>query len=140
VLEGGRFDEDATERASDVGAERGESTKLEWEREHPLPHGDGGKDAVDEVRGGVRHAASSAARAETAPLAAEGDEEIAAAVVAMETQEAVREDAAREVVAERLLDVARQTARVVHASVIEEGLEHRQCERAPEEGLLQEAL
>jgi hypothetical protein len=77
--------------------------------------------AVDEVRRGVRHAASSAARADA--LATEGDEGIAAAVVAMETHEAVREDAACEVVEERLIDVARQSARVVQPGVIEEGLE-----------------
>ncbi len=42
--------------------------------------------------------------------AAEGDEQISAAVVAMVSQKAVGEDAAGEVVAKRLLDVARQTA------------------------------
>jgi hypothetical protein len=64
-----------------------------------------------------------AARADAAALAAEGDEEIAAAVVAVETQEAVGEDAAREVIAERLLEVARQTARVALAGVLEEGFD-----------------
>src|SRR5689334_19917723 len=62
LLKGDRFDEDATERASDVGAKRGQSAKLERQREHPLAHGDGGEDTVDEVRGNVRHAAPGAAR------------------------------------------------------------------------------
>jgi hypothetical protein len=123
LLQGDCLDEDASERAGDVGPERGELTELEREREHPLSHGDGGEDAIDEVRGGVRPAASSAARADAAALATEGDEEIPTAVVAMESQEAVGEEAAGEVIAERLLDVARQTARVVLAGMIEEGLE-----------------
>ncbi len=61
--------------------------------------------------GGVCHPAGSAARTETPTLATEGDKQISAAVVAMESQKAVCEDAAHEVLAERLLDVARQTAR-----------------------------
>ncbi|MFT3771733.1 MAG: hypothetical protein QM820_40510 [Minicystis sp.] len=123
LLPGDSFDEDAAERTRDVGAEGSELAELERQREHPLAHRDRGEDAIDEVRGGVRHAASSAARADASALATEGDEEIPATVVAVESQEAVSEDAAREVVEERLLDVARQSARVVLPGVIEEGLE-----------------
>jgi hypothetical protein len=95
----------------------------EREREDPLAHGDGRQDAIDEVRGGVRHAASSAAWADASALATEGDEEVAAAVVAVASQEAMGEDAARKVAAERLLDVVRKTARVILPGMIEEGLE-----------------
>jgi hypothetical protein len=123
LLEGDRSDEDAAKRAGDVAVECGELSQLGREREHPLAHRDGREDAIDDVSGGVRHAAGSAARTETATLATEGDEQISAAVVAMESQEAVCEDAAREIAAERLLNVARQAARVILPGVIEEGLE-----------------
>jgi len=103
LLQGDGFDEDAAERARDVGAEGGEVTEFEGDRR---------QDTIGEVGRGVRHAASSAARADAAALATERDEEIAAAFVPVESKEAVGEDTAREVVAESLLDVPRETARV----------------------------
>ena len=43
------------------------------EREHPLPDRDRGQHAIDEVSGGVRHAASATGGTKSAPLAREGD-------------------------------------------------------------------
>ena len=106
----------------DVGAERGKAAKLERERENPLAHRHLGEDAVDEVGGGVGHA-SAAARADASTLARKGDEEIVAARVAMEAEEALGEHAAREVGTEGLLDVPRQSALIALTGVDEECFE-----------------
>jgi hypothetical protein len=63
-------------------------------REHPLADRNLGQNAVDEVCGGVGHAAAAAGGTKAAPLARKGDEAIVAAVVAVQAQEAVGEDAA----------------------------------------------
>jgi hypothetical protein len=75
--------------------------------DNPLADRHIGQDAVDEVRCGVRHPASSTRRAEAAPLAREGDQAIVSTRVAMETKEAMREHAAAEEGAKLLLDEAR---------------------------------
>jgi hypothetical protein len=56
-------------------------------------------------RGGA-HAAGVAGRANTATLAREGDEQVSAAVTAASSEESVSVDAALEVRAQLLLDVA----------------------------------
>jgi len=53
-----------------------------------------GDDVVDQVRRRLFLAPRAARRAKAAPLATEGDELVVAAVAAVQSQEAVREDAA----------------------------------------------
>lgn len=65
-----------------------------WQREHPLPHGHLGQQAIDEMRGGVGHPATAARRAEAAALAREGDPAIESAAVAVHAHESGREDRA----------------------------------------------
>lgn len=74
------------------------------EREHPLPHRQGGKDVIDQMGGGFDHAPSGARRADASALAGVGDDEIVAAVGAAGTGKAVGEDAAVEVAAEFAFD------------------------------------
>ena len=76
------------------------------EREHPLPDGHLGEHAIDEVGGNVCHAASSTGRTESATLAREGDHAIVTTVVAVQAQEAMRQDAATQEGAKLLLDEA----------------------------------
>jgi hypothetical protein len=74
------------------------------EGEDPLADRYLGEDAIDEVRGGVRHAAAAAGRAEATSLAREGHETVELALVAVEPEEALGEDPAAEKGAELLLD------------------------------------
>ena len=62
---------------------------------------------IDKVRGGLRHAPAIAGRANPAPLARERDDKPLAAARAEGTAEPKAEDAALEIPAEFLLDVAR---------------------------------
>ena len=78
----------------ELGVEGGASADVERERQNPLAHGNGREDAIDEVRGRVRHSTTGAARAKAARLARKRDEEIVAARVAVGAREAVIEDAA----------------------------------------------
>jgi len=64
--------------------------------EHPLPERRGGKHAIRQVGGPLRHAAPTAARAEAAALAGEGHEALETAAVAAHAGEAVGEHAAGE--------------------------------------------
>ncbi len=90
------------------------------QRQHPLPHGDLGQHAVDEVCGGVGHAAAAARRAEAAALAREGHDALASAGVAAYAHEAVGEDPQREERPKLAFDEAR------HGS-----LASRACARKP---------
>lgn len=78
------------------------------QRQHPLPHRHVGDDVVDQVGGGLRHPPSTASRAESAPLAAERQQLVVAALPAAQPQEAVRQDATLEEGIELVLDEARQ--------------------------------
>lgn len=66
------------------------------EAENPVADRDWWEDAVDQVRGRVRHATPHAAGAEAAALAAEGDQDVVSAVGTGDACEAVGEDAAVE--------------------------------------------
>ena len=69
---------------------------------------------IDKVRGGLRHVPAIAGRANPAPLARERDDKPLAAARAEGTAEPKAEDAALEIPAEFLLDVARHgTLRLV---------------------------
>jgi hypothetical protein len=63
-----------------------------------------GDDVVDQVRRRLFLAPRAARRAKAAPLATEGDELVVAAVAAVQSQEAVREDAALQERVELVLD------------------------------------
>jgi hypothetical protein len=62
---------------------------------------------IDTMRGGLGHVAAVAGRADAAALAGEGDDKPVAAARAPGTGESEAEDAALEIVAEFVLDVAR---------------------------------
>lgn len=114
------FDEDAAERGENVRLERGEPAELMRERQDELADRDVGEDSIDEVGTGVGHSPTRAARADAAGLAAEGDEEIVAARIAVASKKAVGEDSAAEVGAEFSFDIARDRARVRVSGVGEE--------------------
>ena len=59
---------------------------------------------IDEMRRRLDHASSTAARAEAAALAGEGDQVLVAAAVALHTNEAVFQATARQIVLELALD------------------------------------
>ena len=81
-----------------------------------------GQHAVDEVRGGVGHAAPAAGGAEAAALAREGDETLELALVAAQAKEAVGRDAAAQIGAELVLDEAGRGLATL-AGACEKGLE-----------------
>lgn len=66
------------------------------QRQHPLAYRHMGDDVIHQVRRSLRHAPGSARWAEPAPLATERDELVVAAVAAVQSQEAVGQDAAFE--------------------------------------------
>jgi hypothetical protein len=92
------------------------------QRENPLPHGDFWEYAVDEMSGGVCHAASTARRAEPPTAAREGEQAVVAAAVAVQAQEAVGQHSAFEVGAQLSLYEARHR-RAPLACAREEALE-----------------
>ena len=96
--------------------------QVERQRQHPLPDRRARQDAVDEVRRGVGHAAAAARTAEPAALARVRHQAVVAAAVAVDAQEAVREDAALEELAELPLD-ERGRRVVPGAGAVEERLE-----------------
>jgi hypothetical protein len=70
-----------------------------WHREDPLAHRQRRDDMIDQMRGGLRHAAGVARRAYRAAFARERHEEVMPAVRTSGPGEAVGQDAAFEVVA-----------------------------------------
>ena len=80
--------------------------KWVWKREHPLADRGFGQNAVDKVCRGVRHAVAAATWAKASAFAREGDEAVEAAIVAVQAQEAMGEDAAAQEGMELLLDEA----------------------------------
>ena len=75
--------------------------------DHPLPHGHRRDDMIGKMRGGLRHVATVAGRADAAALAGECHDERLAAARAASTGESEAEEAALEIAAEFLLDGAR---------------------------------
>jgi hypothetical protein len=80
---------------------------------------------VVNTRGGSRvgHASARTARADSAPLTRKGDQQIVATPVAVAASESVGKDAASQIAAELLFDVAREWPHVAFPRVGEEGLE-----------------
>ncbi len=92
------------------------------QRENPLPNRHLRQHPIDQVRCGIRHAASATRWTEPTALAREGDQSIVPAVVAVEAQEAMRQDSAAQERAQLLLDEAGRG--LLSASrLCEEGLE-----------------
>lgn len=111
--------EDLAGECSVIGAAVAERV---GKRQNPLADGYFRQDAIDEVRGGIGHSASSAGGAEATPLARERDEAIVSAGVAVEPQESMSQDSAPEVRAKLLLDEAGRRA-IAFARSCQEGLE-----------------
>ena len=98
--------EDAQHLAAQRLIEGDAGAQGEGERQHVLAYRSLGENAVDQVRGGIRHAAPAARGTEATALAREGHQAVVAAVVAVQSQEAVRQDAAAKECAKLLLDEA----------------------------------
>jgi len=89
-----------------------EPSQLVREREHELAHRHVRNHAIHEVRRAVRHAPTTAARADAARLARKCDKEIVATTVTSKPRKSVREDATTQVRAKLRLHVARKRALV----------------------------
>ena len=89
-----------------------------------MPYPCVGEDAVDEVRGGVDHAAGAAGGAEAAALAGESDQVVAAAGRAMDAAEAAFQETTVEKATEFADDEARQVSAVgIGCDAGQEGLQ-----------------
>ena len=112
----GSFPRDGEEGADaglqDAGEEPGvageQTAQSIGEREDPLSIGNLWKHVVCEVDAGIRCSARAAGRTDAAFFAGEGDEEILAARIAAEAEEAAIVDAASQVGVEMALDVSRE--------------------------------
>ena len=94
------------------------------QRQDPLAYRHPRQHLVDEIGGPLRHAPPPTARTEATPLAGEGQEALERAVGAPQPREAVGEHAAREELAELLLDEPGQAAAVAAVrDFSEEGLQ-----------------
>jgi hypothetical protein len=85
-----RVGEDSRERTQRRQIEGSECSKLERQREHSLANGHTRKNAIDEVRGSVRHPPPRAARTYPPKLAREGDKQFMIARLAACTHEGGR--------------------------------------------------
>ncbi len=101
------FDEDSREGRDCVGPVSEGAAQPLRHGDHPLPHGNRRDDVIDEMGGGLRHVPAIAGWAHPAPLARERDDKPLAAARTERTAEPEAEDAALEIAAEFLLDVAR---------------------------------
>ena len=99
---------DLQHRRHQLGLRGQQQAQRDRQRQHPLAHRHMGDDVVHQVRRGLRHAPRAARRAKAAPLAAEGDQLVVAAVAAAQPQEAVGQDAAFEEGVELVLHELRQ--------------------------------
>ncbi len=91
-----------------LGLRGQQQAQRDRQRQHPLPNRHMGDDVVHQMRRRLRHASGAARRAKAAPLAAEGDELVVAAVTAAQPQKAVGQDAALEEGVELVLHELRQ--------------------------------
>jgi len=69
----------------------------EWEREHPLPDWNSGKDTIHKMGGGIGHVPAAARGAEAPALAGKGHYPILPACVAVDSQKPVGQDTAVQV-------------------------------------------
>jgi hypothetical protein len=98
------------------------------ERENPLPHRRFRQHAIDQMCRRIRHATSTARWTEAAALARERDQAIVAALVAVESKEAVCENSTAKERARLLLDEARGRA-LTGTGVGQESLQRQQRKR-----------
>jgi hypothetical protein len=89
--------DDGKDLGEDRGARREQEPQRVGERHHPLADRLLGQDVVDEMRGGLGHAACAAARAEAAAFATERHELLMPAGLALDAQESVFETPTLEV-------------------------------------------
>ena len=82
------------------------------DREHPLAIRRARQHVVDKVRRGVRHPSRCTRRTQAAAFAAERDDDLVMARRAAYAREAMREDAAAQVLGELALDVARKATTI----------------------------
>ena len=117
--------EDAQDAAKQLWIALQEVTYALGDGQDPLAHGNSGDYVVDQVGGGLHHAAGVASRAEAAGLAGERHQEIVAAGRAAGAGDAEGWDAALEVLAECVLYVRgyRIIVRTRFAGVGQEGLQ-----------------
>ena len=104
------------------------------QREDPLSDGNLGQDPVDEVGRSVGHTPAAAGGTEAAAFAAEGDEPVLPARVAVDAQESVGQDSALEIRADLALDEAGDGS-TLRSGMGEEGDELR-ADDFVEKGLL----
>ena len=107
-----------------------QQAQRDGQRQHPLAHRHVGDHTVDQVSSRLRHAPGTARRAKAAPLAAERDEFVVAAVAAAQSQETVGQDAAFEEGVELVFDELRQVGAGSVFGLGEEGrgvLLHQTC-------------
>ena len=116
------MDEDAQHLTAELLVEGEAVAEGEGKRQHVLAYRSLGQDAVDQVRGGVGHAAGSARRAKSTALTRVGYQPLAAAVVAAHAEKAPAEKAAVEEGAQLALDEAGDDAALI-AGEGEKGLE-----------------
>jgi len=95
------------------------------EGDDPLAHRHPREDVLDQVGGGLGHAAGATRRPQAAALAGERDQDIVTAGVAVRAGEPSGQDPALEIGAQLALDVAgeRRSVGVVLAPVCQPGLE-----------------
>ena len=85
-----------------------QETQRKRKGQHPLPHGRFGKHVIDQVGGRLDHPPGTAAGAEPAPLAAERNQVLVRAAVALDAQEPVLQQPAFQVILELLADKPRK--------------------------------
>ena len=111
--------EDASHEDRVVGQEGAEPLR---EGEDPLPNRYVGNDVVGEMDPDLGHTAGGTGGADAPTLAAERAKALLGAVIAAKSGEPVRQDPAREVAAEVVLDPPRDLVSVVASGLSEEGL------------------
>lgn len=94
----------AAPAGDEIGLRGQQQTQRDRQRQHPLPYRHMWDDVVHQVRRGLRHAPCAARGAEPAPLAAERQQLVVAALAAAKPQDALRQDAALEKGVELVLD------------------------------------
>src|SRR5437016_7082967 len=95
---GSKYIQDITQQTGVVGQA---VAQRKWNRQHPLPDRNHGKDVVDEMRGRLRHASSPTRRTPAAPAAGKRNKAVVPARIAVDTYKpAGRNNTAGQVVPE----------------------------------------
>src|SRR5947199_8462788 len=78
-------DENIQDIAQQTGVVGQAVAQCKWNRQHPLPDRNHGKDVVDEMRGRLRHASSPTRRTPAAPAAGKRNKAVVPARIAVDT-------------------------------------------------------